>query len=137
MKDQVTIIIPFYLSFSSFILPGFPALGLAVTRGSGNAVLPTFEPAEKINAQDQANTSFAPGATTNGPMASSKPKKAEGRLSYQSSRFACRYIGSSRATIKNIWRIEIANGSSHRTTAVLEHGPIGKITAFFLLRPAG
>ncbi|TLD26616.1 hypothetical protein PspLS_04363 [Pyricularia sp. CBS 133598] len=49
--------------------------GLGATRGNGNAVLPTFEQAEKINAQDQANTSSATGTTTNGPVASSKPKR--------------------------------------------------------------
>ncbi|ELQ39852.1 hypothetical protein M0657_002191 [Pyricularia oryzae] len=49
--------------------------GLAATRGSGNAVLPTFEAADKIIAQDQANTSSTTGATTSGPMASSKPKR--------------------------------------------------------------
>ncbi|TLS29589.1 hypothetical protein PpBr36_00668 [Pyricularia pennisetigena] len=49
--------------------------GLAATRGGGKAVLPTFEPAEKLVGQDQANTSSATGATTNGPMASSKPKR--------------------------------------------------------------
>ncbi|KAI6374802.1 hypothetical protein MCOR25_003066 [Pyricularia grisea] len=47
---------------------------LAATRGSGNAVLPTFEPAEKVISQDHVNTS-ATGATTNGAMASSKPKR--------------------------------------------------------------